>query len=93
LPSAANPGLRQTIHADLPGPPEETRIPRIDEPFALEAFQRPWDVAAEEPGAFRDPRLGGLAARFSDVPETMEVEQDSLRRGELHERSDAVPFT
>src|SRR5439155_23326021 len=68
LPSAAHPGLRQTIHADLRGPLEETRIPRIDEPFALEAFQRTWEVAAGEPGGLRGPRLGGVASRFAVVP-------------------------
>jgi len=93
LPGAAHPGFRQGIDPDLSVPPEEPRVARLDEPLALEAFQRPRDMAPQEPGAFRDSRLGCLAARFSGVPETMEVEEDSLRRGELHERSDAVPFT
>ena len=50
-------------------------------------------MAAEQAGAFRDPGLGPLPSQFVNVPERMEVEEDALRRGELHGRSDAVPFT
>src|SRR3989454_10887563 len=38
LPSAAHPGLRQTIHADLPGPPEETRIRESTNPSPWRPF-------------------------------------------------------
>src|SRR5207245_2109092 len=79
LPGAAHPGFRQGVDADLPIPPEEPRVARLEEPLALEAFQGPRDMAPQEPGAFRDPRLGSLAARFSSIPETVEVEEDSLR--------------
>ena len=84
MPSAAHPGLRERVDPDLPGPPQEARVPRIDEPFPLEGFQGSRDVTAKEAGAFRDTRLGSLAARFADVPEDVEVEEDALRRGELH---------
>ena len=93
LPRAAHAGLRERVHPHLPGLPEEACVPRIDEALALEGFQGSRDMAAQQPGALRDPRLGSFAARFTDIPECVEVEQDSLRRGELHKRSEPVPFT
>ena len=74
LSSAPHPGLGQRIDADLPGPTEEPRVFRIDEPFAFEGLQRPRDVTAEEPRALRDARLRSFAARFPDVPERVEME-------------------
>src|SRR6266550_1073598 len=59
----------------------------------LERLQSPRNVAAEEPGPIRDSGLGRLPARFRHVPESMEVDEDALGRGELHNGSDAAPFT
>ena len=50
----------------------------------LERLQGPRNVAAEEPGAVRDSRLGRLPGRFRHVPESMEVDEDALGRSELH---------
>ena len=93
LAGAPDAGFRERIHPDLPCPSAQPRVPGVEEPLGLEGFQRPRDVAAEQAGAFRDPGLGPLPSQFVNVPERMEVEEDALRRGELHGRSDAVPFT
>jgi len=63
------------------------------EAFFLERLQGPRNVAAEEPGPIRDSGLGRLPARFRHVPESMEVDEDALGRCELHNGSDAAPFT
>jgi hypothetical protein len=41
-------------------------------------------MAAEEPGPVGDPSLRHLAPGFRGVPESVEMDEDTLGRGELH---------
>jgi hypothetical protein len=59
-------------------------LPRFREAILLEDAQGPRDMAAEETRAVSDPGLRRLAPRFRGVPESVEVDEDTLRRRELH---------
>src|SRR5439155_1215134 len=56
LPGPPNTRLRQHVDVHLAVPAEQSRIARLDESLALEALERSRDVAAQQPGALRDPQ-------------------------------------
>ena len=80
----AHAGFREHIHPDLPSLPAESGVSGVREASFQERTQRSRDMTSKKPRAVRDSGLGHLSTRLGDFPESVEVDEDALGRGELH---------
>src|SRR5213078_2263996 len=68
---------------DLPPLPAEAGFTRIREALFLQRLEGPGDVASEEASAIGDAGLRRFPAGLGDVPEPMEVDEDTLSGREV----------